>query len=407
MEPVVGDPNNHVPEVLPGDDWGDVAGGCETSAAIGTVLPPRRVRGSSDMARTQPEPPAEGLRIESMPGRLKAGIEGAPIEVAEIGGSVLKLVPTERAERAVRVPAAVGFKEAAHKIEVSPVVVEVVDPRHGRLGRLSVRAMLVGGGSVVALVLAGLWIQPWIGRQQLSNVPPTEKWVIEERPESVAMDAMAARVSEAMEMFRAYAVADSVDAVLPLLSRRHGLDEAIVRSGHRLLKVDPAWSPPLDTSWSVTDEDGLCHGVLEGFLPDASAFCAYFVMDQGDRLRIDWKATTAHGTASFEELSRGEGDPREIRAVVVPGDYYNGAFAEERFDCYRLNSAQGTSLIWGYVAKESELAAGLKRMFPESVILEGGTTPLRLTLALRQSSGEAAAGQWEIGEMLHKDWLVD
>lgn len=404
MEPVVGDPNNHVPEVLPGDDWGDVAGGGEARVATGTVLPPRRVRGSGDTVRDQPEPMAEGLRIEAMPGRLKAGIEGAPIEVAEIGGSVLKLVPTERG---ARVPGVGGFKEAGRKVEPLPAAGTAVDPRHGGLGRLSLRAMLAGGGCVVVLVLAGLWIQPWISRQQLSNVAPTEKWVIEERRESMAMDAMAARVSEGMEMFRVYAVADSVDAILPLLSRRHGLDEAVVRTGHRLLKVDPSWSPSLDSNWSVIEEGGLCHAVLEGVLPDGSVFFAYFVVDEGDRLRIDWKATTAHGTASFEELARGEGDAREIRAVVVPGNYFNGAYAEERFDCYRLDSAHGDRSIWGYVAKDSELAANLKRMFPESVILEGGTTPVRLTLALRQGPGGAAAGQWEMGEMLHKDWLVD
>lgn len=400
MDPISSDPNNRAPEVRPGDDWDDEPGDPEGIRTGGTWLPPRRIQASVEVSRSPvSEAPPEGLRIGSAAPRPKSIAGASPIDVAVIGGGVPKLVPIERPSR---VAAAGTFKEA---VRVDPVGSPGPQTRPVQ-GRIPLKALFAVGGCVVLLVLTGLWALPAINRKYLSKLDAGEKWVIEQRAESTAMDALAARASEAMEMFRLYAVARTVDPILPLLAYRETLDESLVRARHRPLDVEPGWSPSLDSTWSVIDEDGRCHALLEGLLPDGMAFAAFFVVEDGDRLRMDWKATTGYGSADFSELARGVGDASEVRVVLSPGEYYNASYPEERFDAYRLSAPGGEQRLWGYVAKEAALAGELKRLFPESIILEGGPSPRRLTLVLRRGVADAAPGQWEIGEMLHKDWLM-
>ena len=100
MSSSLSDPNNHVPELLPDDGWGDA----EAPAAATTILPPRRSAADRTGQVTEVPP---GLRIEANVARTESPLR---LEVQRFGADVVRLADTAPAPP--RVERLVTFHES-------------------------------------------------------------------------------------------------------------------------------------------------------------------------------------------------------------------------------------------------------------------------------------------------------
>jgi hypothetical protein len=402
MENNLIDPNNHAPAVTPDDEWGDAGGLHSHFDTAATVLPPKRQK--IEPRTTAPANKADsGLRIE--PRLQPVEIEESPprLEIQEFTGSVVRLDPAEPV--AAKVPRQITFHE---------LPIRRKDDHHragegrewGRSRKQSVRWLVGTGVAVAALVVVAMMMLPLINKSNAARpneggpamVPENQDTAIE------ALNAMLVLQPEAEQVFRKFASAMIADDVLPLV-REPGTVGPLIRQSFRPGRISKSWVPGDDTEWSVFETGGVQYGILQGTLPDFTRFSAYLVLSNG-RLLLDWKATTGYGTATFDDLSNQQGDPSEIRAVIVPSGFHTTVFPEAEMRCYKVVSPDNETYVWGYARSGGPAAATLSRLFPNGEIIQEGNPPQRVALRLERGPSGSLPNQWLIAEVLQKDWLI-
>ncbi len=385
------DPNNHVPELSPDDGWGDV----KAHPMPTTVLPPRR----SVADRTGPaaEVP-QGLRIEPSVARTESG---ARLEVQEIGASVIRL--EEVAPAPTKVERQVTFHERPVR-EKSDVELSGEKRDWGHSHRHPTRWIVGAGVVITAVVIGSMMLLPAINAPNKARALPAAPIVIEEKLEGMeAMNRMFENQPEAVRIFRSYITATHADEILPLLRGGAALEETLRRQW-RPTGIPKAWEPAAESVWTVAQSDEYPYGLLEGTFPDHEPFAAYFTND-GDRLLLDWKATTAFATASFSELEAGQGDPAEIRGMISASVFYGSTWPEADFRSYRLISADGEIAIWCYVRRGSVTEAAIAPLLEKGEIVEENVSSRKVTLRLERGPEGALPNQWQVAELLHTGWV--
>ncbi len=406
MHPNLSDPNNHVPDVSADDCWDDDEEECLShEIKISTVLPPRRTVADRASAETTGEIPQSGLRIESNLVRVLASEPLHRIEVQEFNGDVIRLEEAETPPP--KVARQVKYHERGVRAESEK------GPRGegrewGIADRTPVRWTLAAGAGVAAIVILAMVFLPMFNAMNAPKIDPEKgalKVEIEEKIEGMeAQDRLLMKQSEAMQIFRAYAQAVDSDEIVPLVRNGAAMKEAL-RAHWQPLEVSKSWAPASNSSWGVMEQAGHACALLEGTLPDHSKFTAYFI-NEGDRLLLDWKATSVFSSAPFTLLEQNRGDPSEIRGMISTADYYTSAWPEEDYQCYRFLSPDGQSSLWCYGRRDSQSGAAINELFRKGEIIEESQSSRKITLRLERGPAEAQPNQWLIGEMLHIDWLA-
>jgi len=402
MQSSLSDPNNHVPEVTPDDVWGDPAGLQSASNGLGTVLPPKRPR---DGAPSSSSKDSEGIRIGETMGMRPSEEPEARLEVQEIDGTVVRLDPEE--PPAPRVPRHFTFQERPAKVRVDPL--QRGESRDWGLSRKpSVRWILGTGVGVVTVVVVAMMLLPLINQSNAARPRQGDSVMVVDTTDDVkgseALNAMLSRQEEAEQLFRKFASAAIVDDVLPLLRDQAKVAPLLRQSGWNA-RVSKDWVPPDTTTWNVYDVDGAPYGVLEGNLPDYTRFSAYFLLEE-NQLHLDWKATTRHCTAAYDELARSSGNPGEIRAMIEPCGYYTAAYPEADYRSYQFASPDGEITIWCYTRKGDAADLSLGRLFQDGAILKSSSEPRKVTLRLQRGPAESFPNQWQVAEVLNTDWII-
>lgn len=389
------------PDVSPEDVWGDAPGfHCDIQNAA-TALPPKRPRTEN------PSPPAEdcGLRIVSRVPSQPGGEYFPPLEVQEINGSVVRLSPEEPA--APRMPRQITFQERpACQDENRSGTGETND--WGSPKKPSIFWILGTGLAVAAMVIGAMMLLPFVNKSNAAWPRAGQsEWVLD--PEDAitsdeSLSGMLARQPEAERIFHAFISAPSAETILPLVRNPEKM-AGLIRAGRYPGGAFANQRASKTTSWSVLENLGLTCGLLKGTLPDHSKFDAYFVVSQG-RLVLDWKASTAYGTASFTELLQKQGNPAEIRAWITPADFYTQAFPEGSFQCYQLVSPDHQQSVWAYSPRGSAAHKALNSLIKGGYILQKQAASEKTTVRLEPGPGNAQPNQWLIGELLHKDWIT-
>jgi hypothetical protein len=404
MNSSLSDPNNHVPEVSPDDDWGDAEGSVPNSATPATILPPRRTVADRSAAASTPssENDRAGLRIESGVRRADSPEVTSRLEVQELGSSVVRL--DQMAPAPPKVPRQVTFHERPAR---DPGQKKDVESASWGITRQLPKLWVAGAGIfITAIIVGAMALLPSINARNRSKsdgrqVNPD----VEEKLESVeALNLMLTKQPEALQIFHVYATANHADEVIPVIRNGKALEESF-RSHWHPSGISKQWAPSTDSSWSLEKVAGHPCGKLEGFLPDQSKFTAYFTND-GNRLLLDWKATTAFGTATFSQLKKGEGDPAEVRGELSPGDFYSEAWPETDYQNYRFVSPDGDTIIWCYGRRGEPAEKAIAPLFEKGAIIEESQDSKKITLRLQRGPDGALPNQWLIGEMLHIDWLT-
>lgn len=404
MNSIHTDPNNHAPEVSPADEW------CDAEAATGEagihLLPPRRtVAQQADSQRSQHQKTSLGLRIDAGKPRPEPSVTTGGLEVQEISGKVVRLDLAEPS------PPKVARQITFHAKPV-PEVVPANERGEGRewggTNRKSMRWMIGAGAATVSIVVLVLLLLPVINAPNAVQADPNFKVVIEEkesRMEAVEqMNALLTRRSEAERILQAISSAGYVDDVVPFILKGTELKEILRKTWHSLADFR-RWSPTGPGQWEVFQANERPYAQMAGSSPEHPGYATYFTTENG-RLMLDWKATTAFGTATFEELEKGAGDASEIRGYISSTDYYNNAWPEDSYRSFRFVSPDQGSSIWCYARRGSEAEAIIAPLFTPGEIVQEAESERKVTLRLKPGRHESAANQWLIEEILHVDWVT-
>ncbi len=405
MNPDFIDPNNHVPAVSPADGWDDAEGFDANGGPAATILPQRRT--ISERAAVAAVDPLDspGLRIEPNVARKEAGDTESRLEIQEITGSVIRLEQAEPGPE--KVARTLVFHERPTREDLSR------NPKGegsdwGDAQKFSWRWILLIGTGVSAVIVLALMLLPSINKSNAARITPADqglKVIEDEQIEGMeAVNLMLGKQNEAERIFSTYAKASIVTDVLPLLADREGALET-VRKNWEPLGIKRDWLPPEDTSWEVLKSETLSFGLLTGSLPDFRSFFAYFVL-KDNRFLMDWEATTAYGTATFEELAENQGSPRKIRGLIVPATFYSTTWPEAEYQSYQLHSPTGDTSIWCYTRRTEAAERKCSKLFQQGDILQQSTGGKKITVRLERGPGDARPNQWLIAEVLHSDWIT-
>ena len=397
------DPNNHAPAVTPDDVWADCEGGQGSPRGATLVLPPKKPQPATAPTTARH---TEELRIgDETPHRPAEAPSASPLEVHQIDGNVLRLTP--------EIPCA---PKVPRQITYQPLPAGQDENRSSRgegkdwgLGRTqSVRWILGTGLGVASLVVVALLLLPLINESNAEHPRPGQAGLVLDKAEekmegSELADALLRQQTDAEQLFRAFASASIVEDILPLVRDAAALEPLIRADPHPAL-VTKAWLPPDSTLWNVISNNGRPYAMLEGTLPNFSKFSAYCVLS-ANQLRLDWKATTGYGTATFDDLARGQGDPVEIRARIISAPFYTASYPEADFHSYQLISPDASQAVWCYTRRSEAVDGVLGMLFQGGEILERPSEPKKVTLRLDHGPAGSLPNQWVIAEMLHTDWI--
>lgn len=372
----------------------------ESASPPAVVLPPRRTVKDQPDSRSA-EGGNVGLRIEP---NVKRGetTHSTRLEVQEIRGDVVRL------DQAVPIPPKpsrlVTFRQRPPRDKNSK-------KSHGEgaswgLSHHHPALWILGSGAVViAIIIFAMMLLPAINAPNASR-PGTVAKVTDAKKttEDKALRGLLAKQPEALRIFHSYITASQVDEIVPLV-RDGAMMTELLRKTWQPSPIPKSWVPPTDTNWAVAERDGYAYGILQGVLPDGSSFTAYF-SHESDRLLLDWKATTAYGSATFAELETNQGNPAEIRGVISAAEFYTATWPEADYQSYRLLSIDKVSSIWCYARRGSAADDSIAPHFRKSDITGELFNSRKITLQLERGPDGSLPNQWLIGELLHLDWVT-
>jgi hypothetical protein len=389
------------PDVSPEDVWGDAA--CLVCEGQGpaVILPPKRVKEVKPEGFDSATNDDGCLRIGTRIPAHSTAETFSKLEVQEIHGDVLRLHPEESG--VARMPRHIVFHEKSASLDEFAISGEA--PEWGSSKKQKIFWMLGAGVAISALIIGAIMALPFINKPNAARPHSGQpEWVVETMADGQALNDMLARQAEAVSVFRKYTHASSAEEVLPLVREPEAVAD-LIRVNHRP-PHDPAdQRPPRIRAWGARENQSLTYGILTGTLPDYSDFETYFTIADG-RLVMDWKASTAHGTADFSELAQNRGNPAEIRGWIEPMDFYSQVYPEESFQSYQLCSPDREEIIWVYARLGSDTHERLKALLKGGYILEGRKDPGKVTVRLGPGPADSLPNQWALVELLHKEWIT-
>jgi hypothetical protein len=414
MDPNLSDPNNHAPQLSEDDEWDDL-GELPQSHHLRTVHLPERRQVMDRPTDREPTASATAIRIE--PRILR---DSADDSYEEVDGDhddtvhleVQEIVPSE-VVRLNHKPSYQAKPERqivfVEKSNMPPSDSELIgeNATWGHKKPHSQKWIYVACLGILAIILIFLALLPLINSTSLDqaekNKPSSAKVTIEEKNIGLeAVNKLLPRQPEALQIFKAFVKARHSDEVLSTVLDRQSLTETI-RAKWRPLSAPASWTPKTSSTWSAQETDGHAFGILQTELPDLTKITAYFAL-QDNTLLLDWKATTAYGTATFAQLEKKIGDPSEIRGTISPSEFYSSTWPEDIYQSYRLVAPDGDIAIWCYAKRDSLANFKIAPYFKKGEISNQVQTDSKATLRLARGPDESAPNQWLIAETLKLDW---
>jgi len=401
------DSKNHVPEVSSRDEWENPPAGnpsdLHTIGENGIVLPSPRVKHEFSAFRNHSlDSPGAGLYIA--PPSYITGEATVVLNDKKLKSPVVRLENT--VFRHFKGPRQSILKPLTQsRSATSPRKGE--EQKWGSATKRSIRWIISSGIGITLLVVFALMMLPTINETNAARPSASQIGLVIDPAEHISniesLNEWLARRSEAMQLFRAFATSSSVEDVRPLI-REPVTNLELVKKNIQKKSASDDWSPPQSSSWIAFEAGDQICGVLEGTLPDFSKFRAYMI-DSENHLVLDWKATTGHGSATFDELAAGQGDPGEIRAFISSSGYYNHIFTEADYQSYQLISPDETKSIWCYTRRGQTADAQFKKIFFEGDIIKPEKLAYRVTVRLARGQDDTLPNQWILDELLHHEWV--
>ena len=210
-------------------------------------------------------------------------------------------------------------------------------------------------------------------------------------------------LAESENLIRRFAAAKTPEEGLPLLRDAERVKPVFLRQW-KTWSAEPAFADGQTFEWEVDTSGVRPMIVISGMKGDFTPFRATFVR-QGDKMLLDWEATTGAGDLSVSDLAEGkEASDAVLRAVVSPTAFFTPDFPEARYASYRLSSASGEAVAWAYVEHGSPAAKALHLELNEGSFLMQKNSKIFFTLKVK-GPARPGSNQYLITEMLHKGWV--
>ena len=404
------DPNNHVPEVSPVDDWGDAA------PDASPVLPQKRALDEKPAGyAARPDDDAKGIEIgvkviERSEDRELRG----PVQRLEVQEHVPKLLAPETTPLPKIVPKQVIAKPEVPEGEQQEEQWRGRAPdaeNWGKQKSVSMRWIVISGLSLAIAVIAGVLILPHTGwknersvRTDFSKLEVFEPPMLENAGEGNSSTLEEGIEEKAKVLVEAYAKATAVDQVLPLVRDRARV-EAALRERWQPMGMPADWHVPDDSKWEILKTGDLEYGYLAGLLPDITPF-RFYIVQEGDKALLDWEASSGYSETRFGSLAKKQGEGGVVRGFISPGDLYTFSVPEKDYQCFRITSPDAATAIWGYAKRTEPVAEELAALFRPGAIPREMLSEYPVTLKLSKAPEESLPNQWLITEMLHMEWIT-
>jgi hypothetical protein len=396
------DPSAKMPEVASGDSWGDPEDDLRNQTIRPATLPQKRQRVDHS---ANDDPAAKGILIEPSPTSVFVLDPQDRLLIREISSEITRLVPED--EPANKVVRQYTFREKPAVLSPKEISIQR-EEGWGRVSKNTKKWVIGIGLTTFALVTFSLLSLPKLNSK---NAPRLEAksgaYVVEDnndRLDNKTLKNWQNRKTEVLSTFSYYARATTLDELFPLVVENSASREAL-RDHWQPLDLPDNYFPSKDLPWNTVLLDGQLVGLLEGTFPNGSPFEAYFV-NQGDRLKIDWKATSVFGTANFKQLRDGIGDGSEIRGTITNSSFYTAIWPEADFQSYCLTYPGVEISIWCYARRGDASFQALAPVFSKGLIIDNSSNSQNVTLNLVRGASSALPNQWLIREILHLNWLT-
>ncbi len=393
------DPNNHVPEVAPNDDWGDV------EPIQDSQLPPRRTD------------PQKSLKSEMVISGYKSIDPQRPAEsMSRMGFGQLRTVETEAADsessleknpgafqsKAGQPPPEVGSFAGRNRMVPS----ENKDWANPST-KISIKWMAGVSITIIGLIVAAIFFTQFSRRDGVekvsqSKVEKTEVPAISEPVDEVLLR-LNSEAQAAKDIYTSYAKADRIEDFIDRIYFRES-NRADVNRVWTAPGAPEDWKPSENSVWEIKSNGKNPYGLLSGLNHDFSKFNAIFRYE-GSELKLDWKASVGYGSADFADLKIGKGDATEIRAWISISNFYTNTLPENRYRSFLITSPKKDVSIWGYTEIGSKTDQQILSMFMISPITGEYKTEAMVTLGLERGEQEILPRQWMISKLVSMNWL--
>lgn len=407
------DPNNHAPAVNPDDDWD----GLDVEQVFDAQLPPRRTE-----ATRLPKIDLNHTEISAVePSRF------ASDPVPRLSESHFKTyVPIhlkmnserEGGEKEDFLPALVMEDLKQGDFSTKAIQKPILQSRFqdgerndwGVVQKDSSRWMLYTALGVILLIVMAVSISYLNRDKSIKNVDEKESnrsarnnIKKESKVDQELLGRLTSSDKEAIQIYGKYAQAKSLD----------DFTGSIYLSKSNAQFAAKAWKPigagsdwvPSDTSaWKTHQNGSQLFAELKGVNHNFSKFIAVFRYEN-TQLKMDWKATTGYGSASFTELKSGTGDGSEIRGWIESSSFFTQELPEERYHSFVIRSADKRDSVWGYSEIGSDADTDLMKLFATSPIT--GESIIEAKVILNMVSGDRGTlpQQWMIKSLIAENWL--
>lgn len=256
--------------------------------------------------------------------------------------------------------------------------------------------MLVGGATVLAMVVAGV-LMAWLGGGK-PVVPVAASRPAEVKPEveRALQRSDASFLSEAEPMARKFLEAGTIAEIVPLV-RNPRLAEQRLKALHPDGRLEAPGMSAFNTLAEVVRSGSF---LTVNVRTREQAERALHFVDSPEGIRIDWESWAGWSAMSWQEFQ--EKKPVEgtlFRVKLSAVDYYNTLFADEtKWQSHRLISPDGAHALYGYAERDSLLNSRLR--------LPADTREVRLTLYLKYPPDAVAANQVLIESLAAEGWVL-
>lgn len=197
------------------------------------------------------------------------------------------------------------------------------------------------------------------------------------------------------------------------LSAEDGSFAEFIRGGEQSAELWRSWKarnpesarhhPIVSRGLHAAAVGGSGYLVLVGLGADHLAAVAYFVKE-GDAFKYDWEASEGYSELLPDEVEQlADAEPKLMRVIISPSDFYTSHFPEEEYMAYSLHHQDPGKFIWAF-AKRTSLAN--QKLIASYLARDLPGTQNRATVMVRKGPEGARANQLEIVEFLHTDWVT-
>lgn len=255
------------------------------------------------------------------------------------------------------------------------------------------RMMLIGGGLLFSVIVAGMVVSMIGGKAPVAAVKPVAQLAVVEDPQRTAAEI----ISEAEALAGKFLNATTVDDMLATV-RNPELAESRMRAFYPGGKIEAPGMSQFNSGAGLATR-GKLHSFPVLTRDHEERSLAFIETPKG--LKIDWESWVGWSDIPWKEfLSTKPAGSHVFRVILASVDYYNFGFSDDqKWQSYRLESSDKEHAVYGYVEKNSALNAKLRPNISEQSVL--------MTLALKFPPDPKSDSQVEIERLVSEGWVEE